>query len=82
MKTLRHFLSVIVLTLMLVTAAHAGDMHTTITTPPGGASVTTEGDITTGVNGEITTGNADAAVAGGSLTDAAAALIQSVLSLF
>lgn len=82
MRTLRQFLSVIVLTLMLVTAAYAGDMHTTITPPPSGTSATTEGDIHTGVAGEITTGNADAEAAGGSVADAAMALIQSVLSLF
>jgi hypothetical protein len=32
--------------------------------------------------GNITTGNADAEAAGGSVTDAALALIESVLSLF
>jgi hypothetical protein len=84
MRPLRHFFTVIVLTLMLATAAYAGDMHTTITPPPlpGGTSATTGGDMTTGVAGDITTGNADAEAAGGSVTAAAVALIQSVLSLF
>ncbi len=70
MRTLRHFLSVTVLTLMLVTAAHAGDMHTTIT-PPDGASATTEGDIHTGRAGDISTMG----------TVVALSLVQSVLSL-
>jgi len=43
---------------------------------------TTEGDIHTMRAGEITTMNADTEVAGGSVTDAALALIQSLLSLF
>jgi hypothetical protein len=67
---------------MFIASANAGDIHTTITPPPGGTSATTEGEISTGVAGDITTMNADAEAAGGSVTDAAVALIESVLSLF
>jgi hypothetical protein len=81
-RTLRQFLSVIVLTLMLVTAANAGDMHTTIATPPGSTIATTDGDIHTMRAGDISTMGADAAAADDSLTSAALSLLRSVLSLF
>ena len=76
----RHF-GVVVLILMLATPIFAGDMHTMNPLPPPSAPTTTDGDIHTGVAGEITTMNADAVAAGGSSTDAAVALLQSVLSL-
>lgn len=82
MKTLRQFCGITMLSLVVTASVNAGDIHTTITPPPSGTSVTTEGEISTGVAGEITTGNADAEAVGGSVTDAAVALIQSVLSLF
>jgi hypothetical protein len=68
------------LSLVLAASANAGTIHTTIATPPGDTSATTEGDIHTGVAGEITTMNADAV--GSSVTEAALSLIESVLSLF
>jgi hypothetical protein len=84
MKSSRQHFGVVVLILMLATPICAGDMHTmNPSTPPSSAPATTEGDIHTGIAGDITTGNADAeAVAGGSVADAAVALIQSVVSLF
>jgi hypothetical protein len=44
--------------------------------------MTTEGDIHTTRAGDITTGNTEAEAAGGSVTGAALALIESMLSLF
>lgn len=78
MKTLCQFFVASVLILTLCLSTFAGDISTMIVPPP----PTVTGDIHTGVAGEITTGNADAEAAGGSVTDAAVALIQSVLSLF
>jgi len=77
----RHF-GVVVLILMLATPIFAGDMHTMNPSPPPSAPVTTDGEISTGVAGDITTGNANADAAGGSVTGAALSLIQSLLSLF
>lgn len=76
MRTLRLLFAASVLTLTLCLPTFAGDISTTIVPPP----ANTNGDIHTMVNGVISTPNAEAA--GGSLTDAAVALIQSVLSLF
>jgi hypothetical protein len=81
MKSSRRHFGVVVLILMLTTPTLAGDIHTMIAPPPAPPATTTDGDMTTGVAGEITTGNADAGAVGGSVTDAALALIQSVLSL-
>lgn len=82
MKSSRRYFGVIVLTLMLATPMFAGDIHTMNPSPPPSAPTTTEGDMHTGVAGDITTGNADAEAAGDSVTEAALSLIQSVLSLF
>lgn len=79
MKTLRRICAATMLSLVITASANAGDIHTTIATPPDGTSSTTEGDIHTTRAGEITTMNADAAA--GSVTEAALSLIQSVLSL-
>lgn len=82
MKSSRRHFGVVVLILMLATPMLAGDIHTMITPPPPSAPVTTDGDMHTGVAGEITPGNAEAVAAGGSVTDVALALIQGALSLF
>jgi hypothetical protein len=76
MRTLRIFFAASVLTLTLCLPTFAGDISTTIASPPSN----TDGDIHTMRTGEITTGNADAA--DDSLTDAALSLLRSVLSLF
>jgi hypothetical protein len=81
MKTLRYTFTVSVLVLTSTLSALAGDMHTgapQVEPTP----VTTQGEISTGVAGDITTMNADAGVTGSSVADTALALIQSVLSLF
>lgn len=76
MKTLRQLFAASVLILTLCLSTFAGDISTMIVPPP----PTVTGDIHTGVPSDISTTNADAA--GGSVTDAAVALIESVLSLF
>ncbi len=82
MKSSRQHFGVVVLILTLATPIFAGDMHTMNPSPPPSAPTTTEGDVHTTVGGEITTMNDDAEAAGSSATDAALALLQSVLSLF
>ena len=83
MNNLRKFCAASVLIVAFTTPALAGVISTTVVPPDSPpASETTGGDMTTGVAGNITTMNADAEAAGGSVTDAALALIQSVLSLF
>lgn len=82
MKSSRRHFGVVVLILMLATPMLAGDIHTMNPSPPPSTPVTTDGDMTTGVAGDITTMNSDAEAAGGSVTDAALALVQSALSLF
>jgi hypothetical protein len=82
MKSSRRYFGVVVLILMLVTPIFAGDIHTmNPSQPPPSAPATTEGDIHTGVAGDITTMNADAEAAGGSVTGAVVSFVQSVLSL-
>jgi hypothetical protein len=78
MRTLRQLFAAVVLVTMFTLPALAGDI-TTMIVPPSSAIA---GDMHTGVAGEISTGNAEADTAGGSVTDAALALIQSALSLF
>jgi hypothetical protein len=79
MKTLRYTFTVSVLVLTLSLSTLAGDMHTGAPQPDP-TPITTQGQISTGVTGDIHTTNADAV--GGSVTDAAVALIRSMLSLF
>ena len=74
MKSSRRYLGVVVLILMLATPMFAGDIHTMNPSPPPSAPTATEGDMHTGVPGEISTG--------GAVTDAAFSLLTSVLSLF
>jgi hypothetical protein len=78
MRTLRIFFAASVLTLTLCLPTFAGDISTTIASPP----PNTDGDIHTMRTGDITTGNADADAVSDSVTGAALSLIQSVLSLF
>ena len=83
MKALRQFFVASVLVLTLSLSAFAGDMTTGVTSPqPTSTLPTTQGEITTGVAGEITTMDTEAAAAGDSVTDAALSLLRSVLSLF
>lgn len=75
MKTLRYTFAVSVLVLTLTLPTLAGDMHTGAPQPEP-TPVTTQGEISTGLVGDIHTTAPDA------VTDAAVALIQGVLSLF
>ena len=79
MKTLRRLCSTIVLTLMLALSASAGDIHTTVTPPqPAPTPAEAQGEITTGVNGDMHTTEATAEeVLAGAVVD----LVQGVLSL-
>lgn len=81
MKSSRQYFGAVVLILVLATPMFAGDIHTMNPSPPPSAPTTAGGDMHAGVAGEISTTNADAEAAGGSLTDAALSFIQSVLSL-
>jgi hypothetical protein len=78
MRTLRSFIAAVVLVTTLTLPTFAGDITTMGAPPP----TNTDGDIHTGVNGVISTTNAEAATAGDSVTVAALSLLQSVLSLF
>jgi hypothetical protein len=78
MRTLRQFFAAVVLVTIFTLPTFAGDITTMIAPPP----PTTTGDMHTGVNGVISTPNAESVIVVGSATDAAVALLQSVLSLF
>ena len=79
MRALRRLCAAFVLTLMLALSAFAGDIQTTVVSqPPPPDQVTTQGDITTGITGEISTG----VTATDPVTDIALNLMLSVLSLF
>ena len=80
MKTLRYAFAVSVLALTLTLSTLAGDMHTGAPQPEP-TPVTTQGEISTGITGDIHTMNDGAEAVGSSATDAALALLQSVLSL-
>ena len=77
MRTLRQFFAAVVLVTIFTLPAFAGDITTMIAPPPPPIA----GDMHTGVTGDIHTMNDDAVVVDGSVTDAAVALLQSVLSL-
>jgi hypothetical protein len=81
MKNVQRMIGAAVFTLFLSLSTFAGDIHTGAPQPEP-TPVTTQGDIHTGITGDIHTMNADAEAAGGSVTDAAVALIRSMLSLF
>jgi hypothetical protein len=91
MTTLRQFLAASVLVIILAFSVSAGEITTGIVPPQTTPTTpTAQGEITTGIAGDmhtmragdISTMNADAEAAGGSVTDAAVALIRSMLSLF
>lgn len=82
MTALRQFFAASVLALTLTISVSAGEISTGIASPqPTPTTPIAQGEITTGITGEITTMNADADAVSGSATDAAVALLQSVLSL-
>ena len=81
MKNARGIAGAAVFTLVLSLSAFAGDIHTGAPQPEA-TPLTAQGDMHTGIAGTIHTTKEDAEAAGGSVTEAALSLIQSVLSLF
>jgi hypothetical protein len=82
MKTLRQLFAVIVLILTIALSSSAGDMHTTAPTPqPSPTPEAATGETTTGVDGDIHTGDTDEAAAGDAVVAGALSLLQGVLSL-
>jgi hypothetical protein len=84
MKNLHRLCGAIVFTLVLTIPAFAGDIQTTVTSPPPSQpaqTATLNGDIQTGVTGQAETGSSEATAAN-SAAEIALNLLQSVLSLF
>jgi hypothetical protein len=81
MKTLRQLCVAVVFTLALAIPAFAGEIEITKTAPPPPPTATSNGDIQTGVTGQIETGSSEATAAD-SATEAMLNLLQSVLTLF
>ena len=83
MKNLGRLFCAVVFTLALTIPAFAGDMQTTVTSPPPAQpqTATLNGDIQTGVTGQAETDSSEA-TATDSAADIALNLLQSVLSLF
>jgi hypothetical protein len=79
MKTLQRLCAVLVLTLPLTLSAFGGDMSTGITAPsPPTSQATTQGEMTTGITGDMPAGVTVTDPA----TEALLNLLQSLLSLF
>ena len=80
MNTLRNICAAVVLTLTIALSTAAGDMHTTAPTPPQPAPtpVEAQGEITTGLNGDMHTTESGADV---TLAGAVVDLVQGVLAL-
>jgi hypothetical protein len=79
MKNLRRLCGAIVFTLVLTIPAFAGDIQTTVTSPPPSQpaqTATLNGDIQTGVTGQAETGSSEATAAN-SATEIALNLLQS-----
>jgi hypothetical protein len=84
MRTLRRLSVALVFTLAFAIPALAGEIDTTITSPPPSQAqsqaATTDGGIETTVAGQAGTGSSET-TSTGSATEAALNLLQSVLSL-
>ena len=82
MRTLRRLCAALVLTLVLALSAFAGEIDTMFVPPPPppqqSMTQATEGEIDTGIAGEIDT----TAAITSPVTDTALNLLQSVLSIF
>lgn len=80
MKTLRRLCTAFVLALALALPAFAGDMSTTVVSPPPRSTqqATAQGDMSTTATGDMTTG----VTATDPATDILLSLLQSLLSLF
>ena len=84
MRNLRRLSGAIVFTLALAVPALAGDIQTTVTSPPPAQpaqTATLNGDIQTTVTGQAETDSSEA-TATDTATEIALNLLQSVLSLF
>jgi hypothetical protein len=84
MKTLRRLFVAVAFTFALAMPVLAGEIQTTVTSPPPSQSAqtaTTDGEIDTTVAGQAGTGSSEA-TATDSATETALNLLQSVLSLF
>jgi hypothetical protein len=81
MKTLRQLCLALVFTFALVLPAFGGEISTTVAPPPTAHAATTDGEIQTGLTGQIETPSSEA-TAGGSAAEVALNLLQSVLALF
>ena len=84
MKSLRQLCVALVFTLALTLPAFAGDIETTVTSPPPAQpaqAATTAGEIQTTVIGQEETGSSEATAAD-SAAEIALNLLQSVLALF
>ena len=84
MKNLHRLCGAIVFTLVLTIPAFAGDIQTTVTSPPPSQpaqTATLNGDIQTGVTGQAETDSSEATAAN-SAAEIALNLLQSVLALF
>ncbi len=85
MKNLRQLSIAFVFTFALALPAFAGDIETGIAPPPPSQpsqTATANGEIDTGVTGQIETGSVSEATVIDSATQAALNLLQSVLALF
>jgi hypothetical protein len=84
MKNLGRLFCAVVFTLALTIPAFAGDIQTTVTSPPPSQpaqTATLNGDIQTGFTGQAETGSSEA-TAVNSAAEIALNLLQSVLALF
>ncbi len=81
MKSLRRLSVALVFTFALTLPAFAGEISTGIAPPQPVKTATADGDIQTGVTGQIETGSSEA-TATDSVAEIALNLLQSVLSLF
>ncbi|MDT7688989.1 MAG: hypothetical protein QOE46_1748 [Acidobacteriota bacterium] len=82
MKTLRRIFAVSALITVLALSTLAGDITTGIVPPqPAPTPAMAEGEITTGLVGEISTPNREEAVAGDSVVAGAMSVVECVLSL-
>lgn len=80
MKNLHRLCGAVVFTLVLTIPAFAGDIQTTVTSPPSqpAQTATLSGDIQTGITGQAETGSSEATAAN-SAAEIALNLLQSVL---
>lgn len=82
MKTLRRISAAYVLVFTLALSAFGGDMSTPLSPPqPASSPASAQGEISTPLNGDMHTGDTDAATAGDAVVAGALSLVQGVLSL-